>query len=71
MDVIREYYHIKKEHTIAFGDGHNDIEMLSYVEYGVAMANSHPELIKNAKYITKSVKEHGIKEFFINHSFNR
>jgi len=69
LDIIRKYYNIKKEHTIAFGDGHNDIEMLEYVRFGVAMENSHPELIKNAKYITKSVKEHGIKEFFTKHTF--
>lgn len=69
LDIIRKYYNIKKEHTIAFGDGHNDIEMLEYVRFGVAMENSHPELIKNAKYITKSVKEHGIKEFFTKQNF--
>jgi len=69
LDVIREYYHIKRENTIAFGDGHNDIEMIKYAKYGVAMGNSHPDLIKEAKYHTKSVKEHGIKYFFTQENF--
>lgn len=69
LDIIRKYYNIKKEHTIAFGDGHNDIEMLEYAKIGVAMANSHPDLLKCAKYVTKSVKEHGIKYFFLEHEF--
>ena len=56
------------EKTIAIGDGHNDIELFENVNISVAMANSHKDLLKNAKYITKSVSEHGVyyflKDFF-------
>ena len=40
---IKEYLritNIKKEETMAFGDGENDIEMLNYVQIGVAMGNA-------------------------------
>ena len=40
---IKEYLritNIRKEETMAFGDGENDIEMLNYVQIGVAMGNA-------------------------------
>lgn len=53
--------------TYAFGDSTNDLEMLSYVQYGIAMGNSYPEVLLKAKYKTLSVKEdgiyHGLKKF--------
>ena len=65
---IINYYKIPFEKTIAIGDGHNDIELFENVNISVAMANSHKDLLKNAKYITKSVSEHGVyyflKDFF-------
>ncbi|MFC0216274.1 Cof-type HAD-IIB family hydrolase [Paenibacillus chartarius] len=45
----------------AFGDGLNDKEMLSFVGFGVAMGNSHPDLLPYADYITKHVDEEGIR----------
>lgn len=63
IERIRQYYNIDKEKTIAFGDGHNDIQMITSVRYGVAMANSHPALLEVAKYVTSSVYEHGVKVF--------
>lgn len=60
LQKICEYYHIPKEKIIAIGDGHNDIEMIEYAHFGIAMGNAHPELKKVAKYHTTSVKEHGV-----------
>lgn len=44
----------------AFGDGLNDIEMLSQVGFGVAMGNAHPMLKAVADYICPSIVEDGI-----------
>lgn len=60
---IIDYYKINKEKTIAIGDGHNDIELFNEVNIGVAMKNSHPDLLKHAKYITDSVQENGVYKF--------
>ena len=49
-----------KEDTYAFGDALNDIEMLSYVGFGVAMGNSIPEIKNIADYITSSNNDNGI-----------
>lgn len=69
LEKICKYYNIDKEKTIAFGDGHNDIEMIDFAHISVAMENSHPELIKHAKYKTLSVFDSGLSYFFKNHKF--
>ena len=48
------------EHVIAFGDGLNDIEMLSEVGFSVAMGNGHDKAKKVASMITDSVDQDGL-----------
>lgn len=62
---ICEYYNIDPSKTICIGDGHNDIEMLEFAKIGVAMGNSHPDLIKHASVITDDVLNHGVYNFFM------
>lgn len=52
--------HIDRKDTYAFGDSLNDKEMLEYVEYGIAMGNSVPEILALAKYCTDALYEDGI-----------
>lgn len=56
---------LEKEETMAFGDGDNDIEMLKYVQIGVAMGNAGCEVKANADYITDSVDNDGIMKALI------
>lgn len=62
------YYNIPHERTIAIGDGHNDIGLLSSAKIGVAMGNSHPDLLPHATYVTDTCQNQGVlkflKEFF-------
>lgn len=51
---------IPQEEAIAFGDGMNDKEMLSYVGEGFAMGNAHKDLFAHAKHKTTSVTDSGI-----------
>ncbi|KAB7673179.1 HAD family hydrolase [Bacillus sp. B1-b2] len=51
---------IDKEHSIAFGDGLNDKEMLQTVGEGFAMGNAHDKLFSYAKHKTTSVTDNGI-----------
>lgn len=48
------------ERQFAFGDGPNDLEMLSTIYNSVAMGNGEEEVKKVAKYVTKSVEDNGI-----------
>lgn len=60
---VAKYYKQPKEKIIAIGDGHNDLEMITYAGLGVAMKNSHPELLKLADQVTASLDEHGVYQF--------
>ncbi|MGV2938929.1 HAD family hydrolase [Mesobacillus sp. LC4] len=51
---------IKREESIAFGDGMNDKEMLACAGEGFAMGNAHPDLIQYAKHKTTAVTNSGI-----------
>lgn len=52
--------------TIAFGDNVNDYEMLTSVNYGVAMKNARPELLTTSKYITKYTnQEDGVVKYLL------
>lgn len=50
-------------HAIAFGDGDNDIEMLRYVKYGIAMANATDAVKAIAQDVTASNNDEGIYQF--------
>ena len=53
---------INKHETMAFGDGENDMEMLEFVEIGVAMGNSRDHIKAIADYVTASVDDDGIEK---------
>ncbi len=53
---------IKAEEVIAFGDGHNDLDMVVYAGLGVAVANARPEVIKAADLVTSSNNDDGVAE---------
>lgn len=60
IEVLLEHLNIDRSQAVAFGDGLNDLEMISYVGMGVAMGNAHEELKSQANFITKSVDNGGI-----------
>lgn len=64
IKMIMEHYNCDQEHTIAVGDGNNDISMLNYVEIGVAMGNATDKLKSIADYITDDVNEDGLANAF-------
>lgn len=50
------------EEVIAFGDAHNDMEMLEHAHIGVAMGNA-PDIVKEkADYVTTSITDDGIEK---------
>lgn len=57
------HYQIKKENTIAIGDGHNDIGLLSSVHIKVAMKNAHPDLLNVANNVTDTCTNQGVLKF--------
>jgi len=51
---------LKPEEAVAFGDGLNDKEMLEFAGLGIAMGNSHPDLLPFADHVTTRVEEGGV-----------
>ncbi|SCP96469.1 Cof-type HAD-IIB family hydrolase [Anaerobium acetethylicum] len=60
IEIITEKLGISRENTYAFGDSNNDMEMIKYVQYGIAMGNSTDAILKAADYITDDIRDHGI-----------
>lgn len=63
--ALLEKLGLTADDAVAFGDGLNDKEMLEYVGFGVAMGNSHPELLPYANYVTAHVDDRGIRNGLI------
>ena len=60
IDRVIEFFGIRLEDTIAFGDGGNDIPMLKHAGLGIAMGNASERVQAAADYVTDSVDEDGI-----------
>lgn len=57
---VMEYYGLRMEEAMAFGDGGNDVPMVRDAGVGVAMGNACDELKAVADYITTSVDDDGV-----------
>lgn len=57
---VLEHFGIPVENSYAFGDGHNDAEMIQTVGTGIVMGTAKDELKKLAKYVVPSVHEDGV-----------
>lgn len=57
---VMEYYGLKMEESMAFGDGGNDVPLIREVALGVAMGNACEALKEVADYVTTSVDDDGI-----------
>ncbi|GAF11469.1 LOW QUALITY PROTEIN: hydrolase [Bacillus sp. JCM 19045] len=54
------HFGIDRANAIAFGDGGNDIDMIDYVGFGVAMGNGNSTLKAKAQFVTKKASEDGV-----------
>lgn len=60
---VSEYYGIPKERIIAFGDEDNDLEMIDFAGYGIAMGNAIDKVKNIANDVTYSNEEDGIGHY--------
>lgn len=58
-----DYFGIPKQRIIAFGDEDNDLEMLEYAGYGVAMGNAIDKAKNIANEVTLTNEEDGVGVF--------
>ncbi|URZ18736.1 HAD family hydrolase [Clostridium felsineum] len=64
IENLLNHINIDKEDTLAYGDGSNDIEMLKFVQVGVAMGNANENLKNVADDITDTHDNNGIYNSF-------
>lgn len=62
IDKFLDYYGIDLADTMAFGDGGNDMQMLSHVAISVAMGNAKDDVKAIASYVTDTVDNDGLKK---------
>jgi Cof subfamily protein (haloacid dehalogenase superfamily) len=51
-----------RERTVAFGDGENDVELVEWAGYGIAVENAHPRVKAAADFICPRVDEEGVAQ---------
>lgn len=64
IELLIEHAGIARADTIAYGDGPNDLEMLRFVEIGVAMGNASLTVREAADLITAEADDDGIRRSF-------
>jgi Cof subfamily protein (haloacid dehalogenase superfamily) len=62
LDFLSEHVGFTPEGTVAFGDGENDIELVEWAGYGVAVANAHERVKEAADFVCPSVDEEGVAQ---------
>ncbi|ROS79192.1 HAD family hydrolase [Cellulomonas sp. PhB143] len=59
LERVRRILHVQPDRTVALGDGHNDVEMLTWAARGVAMGHAADAVKDCADEVTGSVEEDG------------
>ena len=62
LAFLAERLGFSREGTVAFGDGENDVELLEWAGYGVAVANAHERVLAVADFVCPPVDEEGVAQ---------
>jgi Cof subfamily protein (haloacid dehalogenase superfamily) len=62
LDFLAARMGFTREQTIAFGDGENDVELLEWAGYGVAVENAHDRVKAVADWVCPSAEEEGVAQ---------
>lgn len=69
MQAIAEALDCPIENTFAFGDGANDVCMITKAGHGIAMGNAIPALKQQAEFVTTAIHDEGIKNALKHYGF--
>jgi Cof subfamily protein (haloacid dehalogenase superfamily) len=62
MDFLAAHLGFTKADAIAFGDGENDIELVEWPAYGIAVANAHERVKAIARWVCPPAEEQGVAQ---------
>jgi len=60
VQALLDYYDLRPEQAVAFGDSDVDVDMLQYCGLGVAMGNAPRQVKEAADYVTASNDQEGV-----------
>jgi len=62
LAFVAEHLGFTTEETVVFGDGENDVEMLDWAGYGIAVENAHERVRAAADFVCPSCEEQGVAQ---------
>jgi Cof subfamily protein (haloacid dehalogenase superfamily) len=62
LEFLASRVGFSRDRTVAFGDGENDVELLQWAGYAVAVANAHDRVLAAADFVCPSVDEEGVAQ---------
>lgn len=63
LEKLMEIFGTDVEHLFVFGDDHSDLMSIEKAKFGVAVANSRPEVLAAAKFVAESNNDNGVAKF--------
>jgi Cof subfamily protein (haloacid dehalogenase superfamily) len=62
LDFLAAHMGFTREETVAFGDGENDVELVEWAGYGIAVENAHERVKAVADWICPSAEDEGVAQ---------
>jgi Cof subfamily protein (haloacid dehalogenase superfamily) len=62
LAFVAEHLGFARERTVALGDGENDVELLEWAGYAVAVENAHDRVLAVADFVCPPVSEEGVAQ---------
>jgi hypothetical protein len=62
LAFLAQYCGVPQEDVMAIGDGHNDLDMIAWAGYGVAMSTSPQAVLQAARIVCPSLADEGAAE---------
>jgi hypothetical protein len=62
LEFLARRLGVTREQTVAFGDGENDVELLEWAGYAVAVANAHDRVLAVADLVCPRDSEQGVAQ---------
>ena len=62
LSFLAEHLGFSRDRTVACGDGENDVELLEWAAYGVAVEDAHPRVLAAADLVVPSAEQEGVAQ---------
>ncbi len=62
MEFVANHLGLDRKRVVGVGDGENDIELLQWAGYSVAVANAHERVLAEADFVCPPVQEEGVAQ---------